>query len=129
MSKVKFVSANDREAVLLALEEAAQEIADKMALLREVLKEDALAEMQSLTASEYREDALVCLSETHQQLGAELGEVGPKIGEQLGEEYELIGTIDGTHGGRWVLAVKDKAAVWPLGAAVYVKMYVRRIKR
>jgi len=68
MRKVKFVSANDREAVLLALEEAAQEISDKMARLREVLREDALAEMQALTESEYQEDALVCLSETHQQL-------------------------------------------------------------
>jgi len=118
---------NDREAVLSALEEAAQEIADKMARLREVLKEDALNEMQSLTASEYREDALVCLSETHQQLGAELGEVSPKIGEQFGEEYELIGTIDGTYGGRWVLWVEaeNASAVWPDNTAVYV----RRIKR
>jgi len=77
-----------------------------------------------------REDALACLSDTHQQLDAELGEqLGGQLGEQLGEEYEFIGTIDGTHGGRWVLAVKDKAAVWPLGAAVYVKMYVRRAKK
>lgn len=53
------------------------------------------------------EDALVCLSETHQQLDAALG-------------YELIGTINGTHGGRWVLTVEDKAAVWPDGTAVYV---------
>jgi hypothetical protein len=68
MRQVKFVSANDREAVLAALEEAAQEIADKMALLRKLLAEDALAEMQALTASEYSTDALVCLSETHQQL-------------------------------------------------------------
>jgi hypothetical protein len=43
MRQVKFVSSNDR-AVLLALEEAAQEIADKMALLRDVLKADKLAE-------------------------------------------------------------------------------------
>jgi hypothetical protein len=57
MSKVKFVSSNDR-AVLLALEEAAQEIADKLKILREVLKEDAL----------------VCLSKTHQQLAEELEE-------------------------------------------------------
>jgi|688.fasta_scaffold2733364_2 hypothetical protein len=57
MSKVKFVSSNDR-AVLLSLEEAAQEIADKLKILREVLKEDAL----------------VCLSETHQQLAEELEE-------------------------------------------------------
>ena len=41
-------------------------------------------------------------------------------------EYELIGTIDGTYGGRWMLAAfAEKAgAVWPDGTAVYV----RRIK-
>jgi hypothetical protein len=54
------------------------------------LRESALNEMQALTESEYREDALVCLSETHQQLGEQLGEhlgeVGPKIGEQFGEQ-------------------------------------------
>ena len=33
-----------------------------------------------------REDALVRLSNTHQKLGAELGEVRKKIGEQLGEQ-------------------------------------------
>jgi len=96
---------NDREAVLSALEEAAQEIADKLALLRGVLREDALAR----------------LSETHQQLGAELGEVSPKIGEQFGEEYELIGSIYGTHAGRWLLWAENKAAVWPVNTAVYVR--------
>ena len=110
MRKVKFVSSNDREAVLLALEEAAQEIADKMALLREVLREDALAEMQALTESEYQENALVCLSETHQQLG-----------EQLGEQYELIGQIFGTYGGRWVFIPDNKHMAWPEGTAVYVR--------
>ena len=121
MRKVKFVSSNDREAVLLALEEAAQEIADKMALLREVLREDALAEMQALTESEYQENALVCLSETHQQLGEQLGEVSPKIGEQLGEQYELIGQIFGTYGGRWVFIPDNKHMAWPEGTAVYVR--------
>jgi hypothetical protein len=53
MSRVKFVSSND-PAVLLSLEEAAQEIADKLKILREVLREDALAEMQALTESEFR---------------------------------------------------------------------------
>jgi len=70
-----------------------------------------------------REDALVCLSETHQQLG----EVGPKIGEQLGEEYELIGTLDGTYGGRWTLSAfaENWSTAWPDGTAVYVR---RRVK-
>jgi hypothetical protein len=116
MRKVKFVSSNDR-AVLLALEDAAQEIADKVALLREVLREDALAEMQALTESEYSTDALVCLSETHQQLDAVLAEKS--------EEYELIGRIHGTLAGRWTLIVDNKAALWPDNTAVYV----RRIKR
>jgi hypothetical protein len=59
MSKVKFISSNDR-AVLLALEEAAQEIADKVALLREVLKEDALVRLSNThqqNVDEYREQA------------------------------------------------------------------------
>jgi hypothetical protein len=106
--------------------------------LREVLREDALAEMQALTESEYRENTLVRLSETHQQLDAELGEVEKAWPEaraaaedqqlcaaDLDTEYEFIGRSVGTYGGRWVLVVEDKAAVWPDGTAVYV----RRIKR
>jgi hypothetical protein len=43
------------------------------------------------------------------------------------EEYELIGCIDGTYGGRWMLAAfaENAAAVWPDGTAIYV----RRVKR
>ena len=43
------------------------------------------------------------------------------------DEYELIGTIDGTYGGRWMIAAfaENAAAVWPDGTAVYVK----RVKR
>jgi hypothetical protein len=118
MSKVKFVSANDREAVLLSLEEAAQEIADKLKILREVLKADALG----------------CLSETHQQLDAELETLNldsfasfyPGEFEEQ-DEYECIGCIDGTYGGRWMLAAfaENAAAVWPDGTAVYVR---RRVK-
>jgi hypothetical protein len=37
------------------------------------------------------------------------------------DEYEFIGRSVGTYGGRWVLVVEDKAAVWPDGTAVYVK--------
>lgn len=39
------------------------------------------------------------------------------------EEYELIGTIDGTYAGRWMLAAfaENAAAVWPDGTAVYVR--------
>lgn len=59
-------------------------------------------------------NTLVRLSNTHQQLGAELGETEP-------DEYEFIGRSVGTYGGRWVLVVEDKAAVWPDGMAVYVK--------
>ena len=41
-------------------------------------------------------------------------------------EYELIGTIDGTYAGRWMLAAlaENAAAVWPDGTAIYV----RRVK-
>ena len=38
-------------------------------------------------------------------------------------EYQLIGTIDGTYAGRWMLAAfaENAAAVWPDGTAVYVR--------
>ena len=125
--------------------------------LREALREDALAEMQALTESEYQEDAefnryhnalaieqmeteerenaLVRLSETHQQLDAELGATEPVTLYVRDDEYEynmwgdleLIGTIDGTYGGRWMIAAfaENASAVWPDGTAIYVK----RVKR
>jgi hypothetical protein len=37
------------------------------------------------------------------------------------EEYELIGTIDGTYNGRWVFIPNNRAAAPPKGTAVYVK--------
>jgi hypothetical protein len=42
-------------------------------------------------------------------------------------EYELIGTIDGTYAGRWMLAAfaENASSVWPDGTAVYVR---RRVK-
>lgn len=38
-------------------------------------------------------------------------------------EYQLVGTIDGTYAGRWMLAAfaENAAAVWPDGTAVYVR--------
>jgi len=54
------------------------------------------------------EDALACLSETHQQLDAAL-------------EYERIGRILGTYGGRLVFIPDNRATVWPDGTAVYVR--------
>ena len=43
------------------------------------------------------------------------------------EEYQLIGTIDGTYAGRWMLAAfaENAAAVWADGTAIYV----RRVKK
>lgn len=40
--------------------------------------------------------------------------------------YQLIGTIDGTYAGRWMLAAfaENAAAVWPDGTAVYVRRRV-----
>jgi hypothetical protein len=106
-----------------------------IAELRDALREDALAEMQALTESEYRENTLVRLSETHQQLGAELGETenvrlfvkdyDDDREFNLWGELEFIGRSVGTYGGRWVLVAEDKAAVWPDGTAVYV----RRVKK
>jgi len=82
--------------------------------LREALREDELAEMQALTDIEYQKLALACLSETHQQLDEAL-------------EYELVGRIDGTYAGRWMIAAfaENAAAVWPDGTEIYV----RRVKR
>ena len=106
-----------------------------IAALREALREDELAEMQALTESEYREHTLGCLSNTHQQLGAELGETEPVTLYVRADDYEydqwghleLIGTLDGTYGGRWTLAAfaENWSTAWPDGTAVYV----RRIKR
>jgi hypothetical protein len=103
--------------------------------LREALREDALAEMQALTESEYRENTLVRLTETHQQLGAELGETenvrlyvrADAYEYNMWGELELIGTLDGTYAGRWTLAVlkENWSTAWPDGTAIYV----RRIKR
>lgn len=38
-------------------------------------------------------------------------------------EYQLIGTIDGTYAGRWMLAAfaENASSVWPDGTAVYVR--------
>jgi hypothetical protein len=60
-----------------------------------------------------QEDTLVCLTNTHQQLDAALTEKS--------EEYELIGQIFGTYGGRWVFIPENKYMAWPEGTAVYVK--------
>jgi hypothetical protein len=42
-------------------------------------------------------------------------------------KYELVGTIDGTYAGRWMLAAfaENAAAVWPDGTAVYVRKRVK----
>jgi hypothetical protein len=102
----------------LSLREAAQALLDAYVAdierwmtpywdaLRDALRDDVLNEMSALTASEYQE--LSALTKTHQQLDEAL-------------EYELIGTIDGTYGGRWVLWNENAAAVWPDNTAVYVK--------
>ena len=39
-------------------------------------------------------------------------------------QYELIGTIDGSYGGRWVVSPLNPAAVWPDGMALYVRRRV-----
>jgi hypothetical protein len=81
---------------------------DLIAALREALREEGLAEMQALTASEYQE--LSSLTKKRRNLDAAL-------------EYEPIGTIDGTYAGRWMLAAfaENASAVWPEGTAVYVR--------
>jgi len=117
------------EAVVAA--ESMDELAAKLDALREALREDELAEMQALTESEYSTDALVRLSETHQQLDTALAATEPVALYVRDDEYEydkwgyleLIGTIDGTYAGRWMIAAfaENAAAVWPDGTAVYVR--------
>ena len=113
-----------------ALREAAQAVCDRwdspnwahdathtgalIAALREAMRDEALAEMQALTESEYRENTLVRLSNTHQQLDAALAKAES-------DEYERIGRILGTYGGRWVFIPDNRAAAPPEGTAVYVR--------
>jgi len=83
-----------------------------------------------------KEDALVCLSETHQQLDEALetlnldsfasfypGEFEEDKEAEEQDEYELIGSIYGTHAGRWMIAAfaENASAVWPDGTAVYIR--------
>ena len=106
------------EAVVAAWDSAStSETFRAMRNLRRALRENALNEMQALTDTEYQKLALACLSETHQQLGAELGETDE------GVWYEYIGTIDGTYGGRWTLAAfaENWSTAWPDNTAVYVR--------
>lgn len=77
------------------------------------------------------EDALVCLSETHQQLDEALEDIEfnryhnalavEQMEAEEAEEYERIGRILGTYGGRWVFIPDNKAAVVPDNTAVYVR--------
>jgi hypothetical protein len=101
-----------------ALREAAQAVIDRWFTPKWNYTHDATGELIGAVREALRESNLVCLSNTHQQLGAELGETEP-------DEYELIGCINGTHAGRWLLWAENAAAVWPDNTAVYV----RRIKR
>jgi hypothetical protein len=93
-----------------ALREDAQAVIDRWFTPKWNYTHDATGELIDAVREALREDALVCLSETHQQLGEQLGEVGPKIGEQFGED--IIGMVrkacdpdkvDAWQNGFWVL--------------------------
>ena len=85
---------------------------------------------------------LAALTEAHKELDAAkkiLALMGNPFGEPQGpvekgfrlagwrrcaeeqEEYELIGRIFGTYGGRWVFIPDNKHMAWPEGTAVYVR--------
>ena len=101
MSKVIFVAQTDetrRKEALETLDEIMEVIRERAEKLIEVMNNDVLT----------------CLSDTHQQLASDLGEV------ELDTEYELWGTIQGSPGGRWVTSQLDPAAVYPVGTALYV---------
>ena len=59
---------------------------------------------------------------TIEELVSELVKAEPEA-EPEEYEYELVGRIDGTYSGRWMLAAfaENAAAVWPDGTAVYVR--------
>ena len=104
MRKVIFVAQTDetrRKEALETLDEIMEVIRERAEKLIEVMNNDVLT----------------CLSDTHRQLASDLGEV------ELDTEYELIGTIDGTYAGRWMLAAfaENASSVWPDGTAVYVR--------
>ena len=61
---------------------------------------------------------LVALTEAHKELDEAL-----RISSTL--DYERIGRILGTYGGRWVFIPDNRAAAPPDGTAVYVR---RRVK-
>jgi hypothetical protein len=61
---------------------------------------------------------LVALTEAHKELDEAL-----RIGSTL--DYERIGRILGTYGGRWVFIPDNRAAAPPDGTAVYVKRVMK----
>ena len=69
-----------------SLREAAQAVIDRWESPNWVHDAVHTGELIFALREALREHALVRLSNTHQQLGEHLGEVGPKIGEQLGED-------------------------------------------
>jgi hypothetical protein len=92
------------------LREAAQAVIDRWESPNWVHDAVHTGELIFALREALRESNLVCLSETHQQLGEQLGEVSPKIGEQLGED--IIGMVrkacdpdkvDAWQNGFWVL--------------------------
>jgi len=50
-------------------------------------------------------------------------ELAKELVKAESDEYELVGRIDGTYAGRWMIAAfaENASAVWPDGTAVYVK--------
>jgi hypothetical protein len=88
--------------------------------LRDALAEDRLDEMQALTEIEYLPP----------KRDAEPVALYVRADDYEYDKWgyiEMIGTIDGTYGGRWMLSAfaKNASAVWPDGTAIYVR---RRVK-
>lgn len=88
------------------LREAAQAVIDTVDI-HGVYRPEIFEAFERLRGA-LREDALVCLSETHQQLNAAL-------------EYELIGRFTGTLNGRFVFA-PEANSIWPVGTALYARI-------
>jgi hypothetical protein len=106
------------------LREAAEAVIDRWFTPKWNYTHDATGELIGAVRDALAEDALVRLSETHQQLGEQSETLDAALGAtDEGLWYEFIGTLDGTYAGRWTLSVREEnwSTAWPDGTAVYVR--------
>jgi hypothetical protein len=125
MSELDYEQRMAADQLIRSLREAAQAVIDRWESPKWAHDSIHTAELIFALRGALREHTLGCLSNTHQQLGEQLGE---QLDASLGATdeglwYEFIGCIDGTYGGRWMIAsfAENASAVWPDGTAIYVR--------